>query len=257
MNWQVTTLLRLADNALVLAQRISEWCGHGPVLEEDIAMANISLDLLGQARLLLSHAGALEGRGRDEDALAYFRDAPDYLNWSFCELPNSAKWPAKYDDYAVTIVRNMLYTAYALALWRDLCNSSDDQLAAIAHKAVKESQAHWRHARDWTLRLGDGTAQSNARMQAALEYLWPYTNEWFTDDQADQAAASHAMAALPSTRREQWLITVEALLKEACLQRPADSAFQSQGKRGLHTEYLSYLLAEMQSVARAHPGVTW
>jgi ring-1,2-phenylacetyl-CoA epoxidase subunit PaaC len=207
--------------------------------------------------MLLSHAGALEGKGRDEDMLAYFRDAADYRNWSFCELPNSTRGQAKHDDYAVTIVRNVLFTAYALPLWRALGSSSDQQLAAIAQKAIKETQAHWRHARDWTLRLGDGTAESRARMQAALEYLWPYTNEWFDDDDADQQAAAHAMAPLPSSLRQEWLSTVDALLKEATLERPASSAFQSHGKRGQHTEHLSYLLAEMQSVARAHPGVTW
>ncbi len=257
MNWHVTTLLRLADNSLVLAQRISEWCGHGPILEEDIAMANISLDLLGQARFLLSHAASLEGQGRDEDTLAYFRDAEDYYNWSFCELPNSTRGNLRHDDYAVTIARNLLYTAYALPLWQALGKSTDAQLAAIANKAIKETQAHWRHSRDWSLRLGDGTKESKARMQAALEYLWPYTNEWFADDDSDNAAAHAGVMPLPSSLREQWLANVLAVLEEADLQQPPANGFYSAGKRGQHTEYLSYLLAEMQSVARAHPGVTW
>jgi ring-1,2-phenylacetyl-CoA epoxidase subunit PaaC len=257
MNWHVTTLLRLADNALIMAQRISEWCGHGPILEEDIAMANISLDLLGQARFLYSHAGKLENQGRDEDALAYFRDALEYRNWSFCELPNSTRGKLRHDDYAVTIARNLLYTAYALPLWQALGDSSDLPLAAIANKAIKETQAHWRHSRDWSLRLGDGNSDSKARMQAALDFLWPYTKEWFLDDDADQAAANAGVQPLPSGLRKQWLANVAGVLAQADLRQPAETSFQSAGKRGQHTEHLSYLLAEMQSIARAHPGATW
>lgn len=252
--WHVEYLLRLADSALVLGQRVAEWCGHGPALEEDIAMANIGLDLIGQARLLLAHAGAIEGFSRDEDALAYWRDAAQYRNLSLTELPNGE---SAHDDYAVTIVRNLLFAALMAPWWHALANSTDRQLAAIAAKAVNEARAHLRHASEWTIRFGDGTEASHARAQAALARLWPYTREFFADDAADQAAAAAGVGVLPSGLRQAWAATVDAVLAEAGLQRPADSTFCSTGKIGRHSEYLDYLLTEMQSVARAHPGAQW
>jgi ring-1,2-phenylacetyl-CoA epoxidase subunit PaaC len=255
--WQVHCVLRQADNALILAQRLSEWCGHGPVLEEDIAMANIGLDLLGQARLLLTLAGELEGLGRTEDQLAYFRDEHEFFNWTALELPNAMTGDAKHQDYEVTLVRNMLYSAWALAYWSAVTQSKQPDLAAVAAKAIKETHAHWRHAAQWTIRLGDGTDLSQQKMQAALEKIWPLTNEWFTDDALDIAAATAQWLPQPSSLKNQWLSSVSKVLNEAQLKQPANSEYVSKGKQGEHSEHLSYLLAEMQSLARAHPGVTW
>lgn len=252
--WHLETLLRLADDALILGQRLSEWCGHGPVLEEELAMTNISLDLIGQARMLFTHAGQLEGAGRDEDQFAFFRDEPAFRNHAICELPNGR---APHDDYAVTILRNLLCAARSVALWEALQSSSDPTLAAIAAKSIKEASAHLRHAADWTLRFGDGTEESHARAQRALERLWPYTNEFWLDDDTDRSAAGAGLAPLPSSLKPAWDARIDAILHEAGLQRPADSAFASTGKQGRHTEYLGFLLAEMQSVARAHPGARW
>lgn len=247
-------VLRLADDALVLGQRLAEWCGHGPLLEEDIAMTNVSLDLIGQARLLLAHAGRLEGRGRDEDALAYFRDEADFRNCTLVELPNGE---AAHDDYAVTIARNLLCSALAVARWEALAGSTDTALAQIAAKSVKEARSHLRHASDWMVRFGDGTDASHARAQAALERLWPYTNEWWATDeverQAEQAGVGPALAGL----RPAWDATIDAVLADATLKRPADTPFVSSGKHGVHSEYMGFLLAEMQTLARQHPGASW
>ncbi len=252
--WHVETVLRLGDDALVLGQRLAEWCGHGPVLEEELAMANIGLDLLGQARLLLAHAGELEGAGRDEDELAYFRDEADFRNHSICELPNGS---APHDDYATTIVRNLLCSARAIPLWQALGGSKDATLAAIATKAAREVAGHWRHAAEWTVRFGDGTDESHERAQRALDRLWPYTHEFWTDDPVAVAAHEAGIACLPSSLRADWEARIGAVLQEAGLERPADSGFVSTGKHGLHTEHFGYLLAEMQSLARAHPGASW
>jgi ring-1,2-phenylacetyl-CoA epoxidase subunit PaaC len=252
-------LLRLGDSSLVLGQRLGEWTGHGPVLEEDIAMANVALDLIGQARLLLTHAGQLEGAGRDEDKLAYFRDARAFHNFTICELPNSGleKGHTQSGDYAFTIIRNLLYCAWQVQLWQALAQSADTQLAAIAAKSLKESSYHLRHAADWTVRFGDGTDESHARAQRALDALWPYANELFADDAVDQQAAASGMGALGSSLREGWLSQITAVLEEATLCMPADSSFVSTGKSGLHSEHLDFLLAEMQVLARAHPGAVW
>jgi ring-1,2-phenylacetyl-CoA epoxidase subunit PaaC len=247
-------LLRLADDALVLGQRLAEWCGHGPLLEEDIAMTNVSLDLIGQARLLLAHAGRLEGLGRDEDALAYFRDEADFRNCTLVELPNGE---AAHDDYAITIARNLLCSALAVARWEALAGSSDTELAQIAAKSVKEARSHLRHASDWMVRFGDGTDDSHARAQAALARLWPYTNEWWATDaverQASQAGIGPALAQL----KPAWDATIDAVLADATLTRPADTSFLSNGKLGVHSEHMGFLLAEMQSLARQHRGASW
>jgi ring-1,2-phenylacetyl-CoA epoxidase subunit PaaC len=253
-NYHTQYVLRLADNALVLGQRLAEWCGHGPLLEEDIAMTNISLDLIGQARLLLTHAGRLEGRGRDEDALAYLRDEPDFRNWTLVELPNGE---AAHDDYAVTIARNLLFSALAVPLYEALERSSDTQLAQVAAKSVKEARSHLRHAADWMVRFGDGTDDSHARAQAALDRLWPYTNEWWAADDVERQAAAAGIGPVVADLKSDWDATVDAVLAKATLKRPADSAFVSTGKHGVHSEYMGFLLAEMQTLARQHPGATW
>jgi ring-1,2-phenylacetyl-CoA epoxidase subunit PaaC len=245
---------RLGDNALVLGQRLAEWCGHGPALEEDLALTNISLDLIGQARLLLTHAADLEGGGRDEDALAYFRDEPQFRNWTLVELPNG---DGKHDDYAVTIVRNFLFSALAAPLWEALSVSSDPELAQIAAKSVKEARSHLRHARDWVVRFGDGTEESHRRAQAALDRLWPYTNELWSPDEVERSAARSGVGVVVAELKPAWDAVVDATLTDATLARPRDSAFVSTGKLGAHSEFLGYLLAEMQSLARRHPGAKW
>jgi ring-1,2-phenylacetyl-CoA epoxidase subunit PaaC len=255
----VEYVLRLADNALILGQRLAEWCGHGPVLEEDIALANIALDLVGQARLLLDHAGRLEGQGRGEDVLAFLREVPDFRNATLAELPNSgvASAGAAGGDYAVTIVRNLLFGAHQCELWRALSGSADADLAAIAAKSLKEARYHLRHAADWTVRLGDGTDESHARMQRALDTLWPYTHELFETDGVEAAVAAHGIGVESASLRDGWLNAVRPVVTEATLTLPADSAFRSTGKLGRHSEHLGYLLAEMQSLHRRYPGATW
>jgi len=255
----VEYVLRLADNALVLGQRLAEWCGHGPVLEEDIAAANVALDLIGQARLLLAHAGKLEGKGRDEDQLAFLREAPDFRNATLLELPNSgvASAGAAAGDYAVAIVRNLLFSAYQVELWQALSKSTDNELAAIAAKSLKESRYHLRHAADWAIRLGDGTDESHARTQAALDALWPYTHELLETDPVEAAVARHGIGVESANLRQGWHDTVAAVLAEATLALPPDTAFRSTGKLGRHSEHLGFLLAEMQSLHRQHPGATW
>ena len=242
-------VLRIADGSLILAQRLSEWCGHGPVLEEDIALTNIALDLLGQARLLLSHAGRLEDRGRDEDALAYLRDEGDFLNPTLVELPNG--------DFAQTILRTFLYASWQQVLWEPLLESRNPTLAAIAAKSRKETRYHCEHLAEWVIRLGDGTAESHARTQAALHYLHPYVAELFASDADDAAAAAAGIGPEPATLRTAWDAAVLPVLAEATLEVPPVTPFRSTGRLGRHSEYLGFLLAEMQSLARAHPGATW
>ncbi len=250
----VEYLLRLGDNALVLGQRLAAWCGHAPVLEEELALANIALDLVGQARLLLAHAGAIEGRGRDEDALAFLRDEGAFRNWTLMELPDGSPGSP---DFAATIVRNFLAGALQVRWWEALAGSRDPQLAAIAARAVKEARAHLRHATGWMVRLGDGTAESRARMQAALDRLWPYTGEFWAEDAIDLAAIDLGVGASTLAPRAAWDAEVDAVLAQATLVRPRDGSFLSTGKQGRHSEHMGYLLAEMQSLARQHPGATW
>lgn len=247
-------VVRLGDNALVLGQRLTQWCGHGPALEEDIALSNMALDLIGQARLLLTHAAGLEGKGRDEDALAFFRDEPGFRNYTLAELPNGE---GPHDDYAVTVVRNLLVSALACAQWEALTRSSDPQLAAIAAKSVKEARAHLRHSREWVICFGDGTPASHERAQRALDRLWPYTNEFWSEDPIERAVAAAGIGIITASLKPAWDATLDAVLVQAGLNRPAQSDFVSTGKLGLHSEYLGYLLAEMQSLARAHPGARW
>ncbi len=242
-------LLRLGDSSLILGQRLSAWCGHGPVLEEDIALTNVALDLIGQARLCLTAAGELEGKGRDEDRLAFLRPEHEYRNVSMVELPNG--------DFARTIVRNLLFAALQAPLWDALRSSSHAQLAAIAAKSAKETRYHLRHAADWTVRLGDGTGESHTRMLAALEYLWPYTNEFFADNAEDASVADAAFGVAWSTLQPAWERTVLPVLEQAGLKAPARTPFLSHGKSGRHTEHMGHLLSEMQYLQRTYPGNTW
>ncbi|RWA48398.1 phenylacetic acid degradation protein [Cupriavidus sp. UYMSc13B] len=257
-------VLRLADNALVLGQRNAEWCGHGPVLEEDIALANISLDLIGQARLLYGRAGELEreltGLPRHEDDYAYWRAERDFRNWTLLELPHRgplAGNAAAERDYAVTIMRNFLYSALMVELWQALLASRDDQLGAIAAKSVKEARYHLHHAAGWVVRLGDGTEASHARMQRALEHLLPYMNECFAEDAVEAEAAAQGIGVITATLRPAWDATVAETLQAATLTLPQATSFVSTGKHGVHSEHMSYLLGEMQGLARAHPGAQW
>jgi ring-1,2-phenylacetyl-CoA epoxidase subunit PaaC len=253
-------LLHLADNALVLGQRNAEWCGHGPVLEEDIAMANISLDLIGQARLLYQHAAALMGGNATEDRLAYFRNEREFRNCTLLELPHHgplAGAALAERDYATTIARNFLYSSFALLLWAGLQQSADAQLAAIAERALKETRYHLRHARDWLVRLGDGTAESHERTQAALDHLMPYTQEFWAEWPAQTDAVATGAGVDPRQFQTSWDNEVDAALVEATLRRPAAGEWLARGKQGLHSEHLGYLLAEMQSLARAHPDAQW
>jgi len=258
---RIAYLLHLADNALVLGQRNAEWCGHGPVLEEDLAMANISLDLIGQARLLYQHAASELGPDYSEDRLAYFRGPDEFRNYTLLELPHTGPLApgARADrDYAVTVVRNYLYSELMLRVWHGLQHASDTQLAAIAARSLKEVRYHLRHSRDWLLRLGDGTPESHRRVQTALNHLLPYTNEFWLHTALEQAASASGLGVDMASLQADWAVAVDASLASASLQRPAAVANRLPlGKQGQHSEHLSYLLAEMQSLARAHPQATW
>jgi ring-1,2-phenylacetyl-CoA epoxidase subunit PaaC len=242
-------LLRLGDDRLVLGHRLSEWCGHGPILEEDIALANTALDLIGQANLLLKLAGEVEGQGRSADALAYFRDAIDYRNLQMVELPNG--------DFAFTIVRQFLFSAFALLQMEALAKSGHTELAGIAAKAVKETKYHVRHSGQWVITLGDGTAESHDRAQRAVDDLWRYTGELFLADDVDRAAARDGVGVDPSTLESSWRQQVEDVLRRATLTLPASTYMQRGGRSGRHTEHLGHMLTEMQIVARSHPGAEW
>ena len=246
-------LLRLGDDALVLAQRLCEWAARAPQLEEDVALLNIGLDLLGQARSLLTLAGVREGRqgsaGRSEDDLAFLREERDFVNAQLMELDNG--------DFARTMARQLLVSAYQLPLWRALTSSADPDLAAVAGKAVKEVDYHLDHARSWVVRLGDGTDESHRRMQAGLDAVWPYAGELFERDELLDTLVAAGIAADPAELEPEWRRTVEAVVAEATLTLPDTTWRPSGGRRGLHTEAMGYLLAEMQHLHRSHPGVTW
>jgi ring-1,2-phenylacetyl-CoA epoxidase subunit PaaC len=257
-------VLRLADNALILGQRNGEWCGHGPVLEEDIALANIGLDLIGQARLLYSHAATLDaelyGTKKTEDDYAYFRNERDFRNYTLTELPHAGplSGTARSDrDYAVTVVRNFLYSTLMAHLWTALTQSTDTQLAAIASKSIKETRYHLNHASDWLLRFGDGTEESHRRAQAAVDYLMPYTRELFSTDDVETSIADAGIGPLTADLETPWREDVDATLAQATLQKPADAKHVTTGKLGEHSEHMGFLLAELQSLARQHPGASW
>jgi ring-1,2-phenylacetyl-CoA epoxidase subunit PaaC len=245
----VQYLLRIADTALIHAQRLAEWCGHGPVIEEDLALTNMALDLIGQARALYTHVGRLDGQACDEDQLAFLRDERDYRNLTLAELPRG--------DFAFTMVRALMLAGWFRLLWQRLAASSDAEVAAIACKAVKEARYHQQHAADWVVRLGDGTAESARRTQQALQAAWPYAAELFEDDAVDAAAEVTGLGPLPGSLREPWLAEWRAVLQAAGLAEPPTGAFRSTGRHGVHTEHLGFLLATMQHLQRSFPGGAW
>jgi ring-1,2-phenylacetyl-CoA epoxidase subunit PaaC len=252
-------LLHLADNALILGQRNAEWSGHGPILEEDIALSNNSLDLVGQARLLYQEAAAQIGNGATEDTLAFFRDVPDFKNYTLMELPHHpplAGTSASDRDFATTLVRNFLYSALMVLVWDKLQHAPHAQLAAIAAKSLKEVRYHLRHSRDWLLRMGDGTAESHGRAQAAINHLIPYTQEFWTSTEYETEAAKATGLDMASLQND-WNQIVDQALAEATLKRPAAGGFIPTGKHSIHSEHLGFMLAEMQSLPRAHPNATW
>ena len=242
--------LRLGDDALVLSHRLAEWVTNAPQLEEDVALANIGLDLLGQARTLLAYAGEVEGAGRGEDDLAYLRDAGDFRNVHLVEQPN--------EDFAVSMARQLVFSTYQLALHQGLRQSTDATLAGVAGKAVKEVDYHRDHATQWVLRLGDGTEESHRRMQAGLERVWPYVDELFVTDDLERSLVADGVAVDVSSLRTGWDGYVDQVLVEATLRRPEDlRTSPGGGRRGVHSEALGFLLAEMQHLHRSHPGATW
>ena len=251
-NALVEFLLRLGDDRLVLGHRLSEWCGHGPILEEDIALANVALDLLGQATMLLRLAGEVEGQGRTEDALAYFREAIEFRNCQLAELPKG--------DFAFTIARQFLFDVYAVVLLDALSSSTHAELAAIAAKALKEAKYHVRHSGEWMLKLGDGTGESHRRVQTAVDELWRFTGELFAPDDVDRAMQEAGIGPDLVALRDRWLSLVREVMDQATLTLPNDVPRLPNargGRTGAHTEYLGHMLAEMQIVARSHPGATW
>lgn len=241
--------LRRADDALILGHRVSEWCGHAPMLEEDMALANMGLDLIGQARELYTYAGKVEGAGHDEDKLAYLRDVRQYRNLLLVEQPNG--------DFARTIARQFFYSAFADPYWRAMMKSRDETLAAIAAKSEKESAYHLRHTSEWMIRLGDGTAESRRRAQTAIDDLWAFTGELFHADQSDAGLIASGIAVDPETLRGVWMQTVSNVLGVATLKRPASDWMQKGGRTGNHTEHLGHLLSELQSMQRTFPNATW
>ncbi len=242
-------LLRLGDTSLILAQRLGEWIGHAPALEEDLGLGNLALDLIGQARLLLTYAGEVEGRGRDEDALAFLRDAPEFANLALAEQPNG--------DFGRTIVRQWLIDSWQLEVYEVLQGSADSRLAAIAAKALKETRYHYRFSSGWLVRLGDGTQESHLRVQQSVDELWRFTGELFLADEVDERLVAAGVAPRLTDLQVRWSERVARVLEEATLQRPTSIHYPWQGKRGVHTEHLGHLLGEMQHLQRAYPGVQW
>ena len=246
---RVDYAIALGDDSLMLGQRLAEWCSRGPFLEEDIALANVGLDFLGRARMFFTHAAALEGRGRSEDDIAFLRSEREYRNLLLHELPRG--------DFAYTMVRQFLVDGFDLEFLAGLCLSQDPELAAISAKAMKESHYHWRRSHDWMLRLGDGTAESHARTQDALEKLWGYTHELFTMNPLEQRLSEAGIAVDRAQLRDAWLQRIEPVIAEATLRRPADAWAVRGGRDGVHTEHLGHLLSELQYMQRAYPGLSW
>jgi ring-1,2-phenylacetyl-CoA epoxidase subunit PaaC len=241
--------LRRADDALILGHRLSEWCGHAPALEEDMALANMGLDLLGQARELYSYAAKVEDKGNDEDKFAYLRDVRQYRNLLLLEQPNG--------DFARTMVRQFFYAAFADLYWRAMTKSGDATLAAIAAKSEKEMAYHLRHSSEWMVRLGDGTAESHARAQAAIDDLWAFIGEMFEVDDSERALIDAGIAVDPATLHQQFLKTVLSVVSEATLALPKSEWMQQGGRSGRHSEHLGHLLSELQSMQRTFPGAAW
>ncbi len=241
--------LRRADDALILGHRLSEWCGHAPMMEEDMALANIGLDLIGQARELYTYAAKAEGAANDEDKLAYLRDVRQYRNLLLVEQPNG--------DFARTIVRQFFYSAFADLYWRAMMKSRDETLAAIAAKSEKESAYHLRHSSEWVIRLGDGTDESHRRAQTAVDDLWAFTGELFHGDDSEKALIASGVAIDPEILRAEWVQIVSTVLRTATLKLPTSSWMQKGGRAGHHSEHLGHLLSELQSLQRSFPGATW
>lgn len=242
-------LLRLGDSSLIIGHRLSEWCGHGPILEEDIALINIALDFVGNATSLLKYAGEVEGKGRDEDDLAYMRDEREFRNLLITEQPNG--------DYAFTIARQFLFDTYMFFLYEELKSSKDETIAAIAVKSHKEITYHLRHTTEWMLRLGDGTAESHERMQNAVNELWMFTSEMFDMDEVDQILIKEGIAPDLNKVKAEWEKRVKEVIAEATLQLPTTTFKQKGSREGKHSEHLGFLLAEMQYVHRAYPNAKW
>jgi ring-1,2-phenylacetyl-CoA epoxidase subunit PaaC len=242
-------LLRLGDDRLVLGHRLSEWCGHAPILEEDIALANVALDLVGQGSLLLNVAAAAESRGRDADALAFLRDAIDYRNALIVELPNG--------DFGFTIARQFFVSVFAMLQAEALQQSKHRELSGIAAKMFKESRYHVRHSGDWMLKLGDGTNESHARLQSAVDELWRYTGELFLTDDLERTLVASGIAVDSSSLEPKWREQVDDVLKRASITVPDVKWMQRGGREGRHTEHLGLMLAEMQVLQRTHPGAAW
>jgi ring-1,2-phenylacetyl-CoA epoxidase subunit PaaC len=246
---EVQYLLRIADTNLILAQRIAEWCGHAPALEEDIALSNMALDLVGQSRALLTRAGQLEGRGHDEDQLAFLRDERDYFNATLVELPRG--------DFAFTVLRNLFIATWSKLLWERLLDSRDAEVAAIAGKAVKEVRYHQQHAADWVVRLADSTDEARRRVDAALDDLWRYTSELFGADAVDEHALACGLGPRWADLQAPWTAEITAVFDEAGLALPKASGFRPTGTRGVHSEHMGFILTEMQHLQRSYPGGVW
>ena len=246
----ISYLLRLADDRLILGQRIAEWCGHGPELEEDLALANVSLDMIGHATALYELAAIAEGAGHDEDHFAFFRDDADFTNLQLCELPNG--------DFAFTIARFFLFSSFSYFLYEGLKNSTDNQFNGVVNKHLKEIKYHLRHSRDWVLRLGDGTPESHTRIQEAFDEIWVYVGELFYMDETDEHMLKESNGVDTSSFKSEWKKLVEETLEEATLTVPDWDQFMMSGSRnGMHTEHLGILLAQMQFLRRSHPDAEW
>lgn len=242
-------LLRLGDDSLIIGHRLSEWCGHGPILEEDIAMTNFALDFIGQSASILEYAAEVEGASRSADDLAYLRHEHEYRNALLVEQPNG--------DFAMTMMRQFLFDAFRKPLYESLLNSKDEQVAAIAGKSLKETKYHLKHSSEWIIRLGDGTEESHGRVQEALDTLWRYTDELFFEDAVDAALQAEGIVFPLSKIKQEWTKTVTAVLEEATLTIPTNGWQYGKGRTGLHSESLGYILAEMQYLQRAYPGAKW
>ncbi len=242
-------LLRLGDSSLIIGHRLSEWCGHGPILEEDIALTNIALDFVGNAMALLTYAAQIEDKGRTEDDLAFLRHEREFRNMLLTEQPNG--------DFANTIARQFLFDTYMYFLYEELKNSKDEKLAALAAKAHKEITYHLRHTTEWMYRLGDGTPESHERVQQGLNNLWMFTSDLFDMDEVDQLLIQEGIAPDLSSIKQKWEERVKEVVAEATLQLPATPFKQKGSREGKHSEHLGFLLAEMQYVYRAYPGVKW
>jgi ring-1,2-phenylacetyl-CoA epoxidase subunit PaaC len=249
MNNHFEYVLRIGDDSLILGQRLGEWCGHGPILEEDIALTNISLDLIGQATSLLSYAGELEGKGRDADKLAFLRFDREYRNLLLVEQPNG--------DFGMTMMRQFLFDAFRKPYFELLQNSTDRHLAAIAEKSLKETKYHLKHSSEWVIRLGDGTEESHTRIQESLDGLWRYAEELFYADEVDADMQAKGIAPDMNAVRAEFDATVKAVFEEATLNIPANNWKFEGGRKGLHSEHLGFLLADMQYMQRAYPNMEW